>query len=87
MNEPYFRKIATRRLEDLLQKFSYERTQHSLAPKNEEEKCESEEKVRNEIWDLLERERSEIKSHLVVTGRLWTSITDKSCEIRARAAE
>lgn len=61
VNEPYCRKRTTRRLEILLQKVSYERTKRSLTPKHGEEMDASDEKLRNEIWDSLERDRSEIE--------------------------
>ena len=55
VNEPYFRKTTTGRLEVLLQKVSYERTQRPLTPKHGEEIDVSDEKLRNEIWKSLER--------------------------------
>ena len=45
----------------MLQKVSYERTQLSLTPKHGEEMDASDEKLRNEIWDSLERDRFEIE--------------------------
>ena len=61
MNEPYCRKRTTRKLEVLFQKVSYERTQRSLTPKHGEEMDTSDEKLRNETWESLERERPEIE--------------------------
>ena len=65
VNEPYCRKRTMRRLEVLLQKISYERTQRYLTPKNGEEMDASDEILRNEIWDSLERDRSEIEIVLI----------------------
>ena len=56
VNEPYCRKRASRKLEVLLQKVSHERTQRSLTPKHCEEMDASNEKLRDEIWDSLERD-------------------------------
>ena len=45
----------------LSQKVSYERTQRSSTPKHGEEMDSSDDKLRNEIWNSLERDRSEIE--------------------------
>ena len=60
VNEPHCRKRTTRRLEVLLRKFSCERTQRTLTPKDGEEIDTYDEKSSNEIWHSLKRDRSQI---------------------------